>query len=120
TGYLWFYSHPGGDVFLEFCTGRGREGPEQRLADFTGTMQTDAYAVYDSLRRQRPTALKRLGCLAHIRRKWYKAAEESCAGAIWFIGQSLQLYRTEEETRSMNHEHRKALPRHKAPAFGRA
>jgi integrase len=82
TGYLWFYSHPKGDVFLEFCGGRGREGPEKRLTDFQGTIQTDAYAVYDSLRKQRPAVLKRLGCLAHIRRKWYKAAEESCTEAI--------------------------------------
>ena len=65
TGYLWFYSHPQGDVFLEFCGGRGRAGPEKRLADFKGTIKTDGYGVYDSRRRQRPTVLKRLGCLAH-------------------------------------------------------
>ena len=120
TGYLWFYSHPQGDVFLEFCTGRGREGPEQRLAGFTGTIQTDAYGVYDSLRRQRPTALKRLGCLAHIRRKWYKAAEESSAEAIWFIGQIRQLYRIEDQTRDLSAGERKALRRQKAPALWRA
>jgi transposase len=120
TGYLWFYSHPQGDVFLEFCTGRGREGPEQRLAGFTGTIQTDAYGVYDSLRRQRPTALKRLGCLAHIRRKWYKAAEESCGEAIWFIAQIRQLYRIEDETRDLNHPERKAIRRQQAPALWRA
>ena len=120
TGYLWFYSHPKGDVFLEFCTGRGREGPEQRLAKFQGTIQTDAYAVYDSLRRQRPTALQRLGCLAHIRRRWYKAAEESCAEAIWFIGQIRQLYRIEDETRDLGHVERKAIRRQKAPALWRA
>ena len=120
TGYLWFYSHPQGDVFLEFCTGRGREGPEQRLARFTGTIQTDAYGVYDSLRRQRPAALKRLGCLAHIRRRWYKAAEESCAEAIWFIGQIRQLYRIEDEARNLSHPERKAIRRQKAPALWRA
>jgi transposase len=120
TGYLWFYSTPGGDVLLEFCTGRGREGPEQRLAGFAGTIQTDAYAVYDSLRRQRPTTLKRLGCLAHIRRKWYKAAKESCGEAIWFIGQIRQLYRIEAETRNLKPEERKALRRQKAPALWRA
>ena len=120
TGYLWFYSHPQGDVFLEFCTGRGREGPEKRLVHFQGTIQTDAYAVYDSLRRQRPTALKRLGCLAHIRRKWYKAAEESCAQAIWFIGQIRQLYLIEDETRDLSHPERKAVRRQKAPALWRA
>jgi transposase len=120
TGYLWFYSHPKGDVFLEFCRGRGREGPETRLAHFQGTIQTDAYAVYDSLRRQRPTTLKRLGCLAHIRRKWYKAAEESSAEAIWFIGQIRQLYRIEDETRDLSAGERKAVRRQKAPALWRA
>jgi transposase len=120
TGYLWFYSNPKGDVFLEFCTSRGREGPEKRLANFQGTMQTDAYAVYDSLRRQRHTSLKRLSCLAHIRRKWYKAAEESCAEAIWFIGQIRQLYLVEDETRDLSEAERKAIRRQKAPALWRA
>jgi len=120
TGYLWFYSYPQGDVFLEFCGGRGREGPEKRLADFQGTIQTDAYAVYDSLRKQRPAVLKRLGCLAHIRRRWYKAAEESCAEAIWFIGQIRQLYLIEDETRDLSHLERKAVRRQKAPVLWRA
>jgi transposase len=120
TGYLWFYSNPKGDVFLEFCTGRGREGPEKRLADFEGTIQTDAYAVYDSLRRQRPKVLKRLGCAAHIRRKWYKAAEESCSEAIWFIGQIRQLYLIEDETRDLSDAERKAVRRQKAPPLWRA
>lgn len=120
TGYLWFYSHPKGDVLLEFCTGRGREGPESRLAGFQGTIQTDAYAVYDSLRRQRPTQIKRLGCLAHIRRKWYKAAEESSAEGIWFIAQIRQLYLIEDETRDLSYSERKVLRRQKAPALWHA
>ncbi len=120
TGYLWFYSHPRGDVFLEFCGSRGRAGPEQRLEHFQGAMQTDAYGVYDSLRRKRPTELRRLGCLAHIRRKWYKAAEEACTEAIWFIAQIRQLYRIEDETRDLSAAERKAVRRQKAPAFWRA
>jgi transposase len=120
TGYLWFYSNPQGDVFLEFCGGRGREGPEKRLVNFKGTIQTDAYAVYDSLRRQRPTVLKRLGCLAHVRRRWYKAAEESCTEAIWFIGQIRELYRIEDETGDLSDAERKAIRRQKAPALWRA
>ena len=40
-GYLWFYSRPGGYVFLEFHQSRGRDGPRERLRAFRGTMQTD-------------------------------------------------------------------------------
>jgi hypothetical protein len=120
TGYLWFYSHPKGDVFLEFCGSRGREGPAERLRKFKGTIQTDAYAVYDSLRRERPSQLKRLGCLAHARRRWYKAAQESCAQSIWFIAQIRQLYLIEDETRDLSHAQRKAVRLGKAPALWRA
>jgi transposase len=120
TGFLWFYSNPLGDVLLEFCGSRGRAGPEKRLREFRGTIQTDAYAVYDSLRKERPTVLKRLGCLAHIRRKWYKAAEESCAEAIEFIGQIRQLYLIEDQTRDLSAAERKTVRRQKAPVLWRA
>ena len=78
-GYLWFYSRPGGYVFLEFHSSRGRDGPRQRLRGFRGTMQTDGYELYDALRKEQPRALKRIGCASHARRKLYKALLESCS-----------------------------------------
>jgi len=120
TGYLWFYSVPGGDVFLEFCGSRGREAPQKRLENFKGTIQTDAYQVYDSLRRERPSTLRRVGCLAHSRRRFYKAAQESSAQAIWFIAQMRQLYKIEDEAADLPPEQRRTLRRQKAPAYWRA
>jgi transposase len=69
-GYLWFYAVPGADVLLEFDRSRGQEPVRRRLQDFVGTIQTDAYELYDALRRQKPT-LERIGCLAHARRYLY-------------------------------------------------
>ena len=46
-GYLWFYAVPGGDVILEFDRSRGQEPVRRRLQDFVGTIQTDAYEVYE-------------------------------------------------------------------------
>jgi transposase len=92
TGYLWIYAVPGQDVFLEFSPTRGQEAPRQRLAGFHGTIQTDAYAVYDALRRDRPRSLRRIGCATHARRRFYQALEESASEAVWFIGQLRQLY----------------------------
>jgi len=120
TGYLWFYSRPDGDVFLEFSDTRGRDSPRQRLRHFTGTIQTDAYEVYDSLRRERPATLKRLGCLSHSRRRFYKALAESCSEAIWFVAQIRQLYRIEDEIREASPEQRKAVRWQKAPPFWKA
>ncbi len=51
-GYLWFYAVPRGDVILDFDRSRALKVVQQRLQDFTGTIQTDAYEVYQSLERK--------------------------------------------------------------------
>jgi transposase len=74
-GYLWTYSRPGEDVIFVCHPGRGHEHPEQDLADFTGWLQCDAYAVYPLLARERAKdrPLRLLGCWAHARRKLVEA-----------------------------------------------
>jgi len=116
-GYLWFYSRPGGYVFLEFHQSRGRDGPRERLRGFRGTMQTDGYDLYDALRREQPRQLKRIGCVSHARRKFYKALLESCSEALWFIGQMRQLYRLERELKDASPAERRKGRLQKAPTI---
>jgi transposase len=116
-GYLWFYSRPGGYVFLEFHPSRGRDGPRERLRGFRGTMQTDGYDLYDALRKEQPRQLKRIGCVSHARRKFYKALLESCSEALWFIGQMRQLYRLERELKDASPAERRRGRLQKAPAI---
>ena len=116
-GYLWFYSRPGGYVFLEFHQSRGREGPRERLRGFHGTMQTDGYELYDALRKEQPGRLRRIGCTAHLRRKFYKALLESCSEALWFIGQMRELYRLERELKDLSAPERRQGRLKQAPAI---
>ena len=116
-GYLWFYSRPGGYVFLEFHQSRGRDAPRQRLRNFNGTMQTDGYELYDALRKEQPHTLKRIGCTSHARRKFYKALLESCSQALWFIGQMRQLYQLERELKDGSPEERRKGRLQQAPAI---
>jgi transposase len=95
-GYLWFYAVPGQDVILEFSPSRGQQTPKARLEGFRGRLQADAYEVYPCIQRDLPGIILH-GCLAHSRRKFYQAALQGTAEAIWFIGQMRQLYRIEEE-----------------------
>jgi transposase len=118
-GYLWFYSVPGGDVLLEFCEGRGRDGPAERLKDFSGTIQSDAYTVYESLRRQRPRALKRIGCLSHARRRFFKALTQSVSEGLWFILKIRELYQIEDRLRDCSAEERRRGRLAQAPAIWR-
>lgn len=107
-GYLWFYAVPGGDVFLDFQGTRGRAAPHAQLADFRGTIQTDAYEVYDSLKKV-VADLVRIGCAAHARRKFYRALKDGDRRAIGFISQFGQLYRLEREAKSLTPEQRHRL-----------
>lgn len=115
-GYLWFYAVPGGDVCLVFDRRRSLEPVAQRLATFTGTIQTDAYEVYQALVRRTP-GLTRLGCLAHARRRFYAALVEAPADAVWCIGEIRRLYQIEAEARSLSPPARHTLRQQRAPAI---
>lgn len=96
-GYLWTYSRPGGDVLFEWRTSRSREGPEQFLKMFRGKLQTDGYAAYESLARERKDLIL-VGCWAHARRGFHEALGESKLAA-WFVRQIGLLYAVEKKLR---------------------
>jgi hypothetical protein len=87
-------------VILEFDPSRGLAPVRKRLRGFVGTIQTDAYEVYQSLERKE-THIRRIGCLAHARRYVIKAVQENLAAAVWFITQIRSLYRIEDEIRDL-------------------
>lgn len=77
-GFFWPYLNPMiRGVFFDFQDGRSRAGPGEILSDFSGMIQTDGYAVYGSLVKQRTASgtppLVCAACLAHVRRKFYEA-----------------------------------------------
>jgi transposase len=118
-GYLWFYAVPRGDVILEFSRSRGQQVPRQRLQGFQGTIQTDAYEVYQALERK-DASLRRMGCLAHTRRGFYQALKESVTEAVWFIRQIRQLYRLEDQIREADPSERYRFRQERAPPFWEA
>jgi transposase len=114
-GYLWFYAVPGGDVVLEFDRHRSLDPVRKRLKTFVGTIQTDAYEVYQALARQE-NDIQRIGCLAHARRRFYTALREALPDALWFITQIRALYRIEDAARAIGPVAREAL-RHEQQAL---
>jgi transposase len=96
-GYLWVYSRPGGDVLFEWRVSRSREGPEEFLKNFRGKLQTDGYAAYESLAKERGD-LTLIGCWAHARRGFHEALAETKLAA-WFVRQIGLLYAVEKQLR---------------------
>jgi len=113
-GYLWFYAAPGGDVILDFHRSRGLFPVQQRLKDFVGTIQTDAYEVYQSLERKE-SLIERIGCLAHARRRFYAALKENLPDSVWFINQIRLLYKIEDHVRELDAPERYAFRQQNAP-----
>jgi transposase len=75
TCWLWQYSSPL-LVYFDYHKSRGREGPEEILRNFTGTLQTDGYAVYPNVAGK---AHAQAGCMSHARRKFVNASKAAPA-----------------------------------------
>jgi transposase len=115
-GYLWFFARPGGDILLVFDRGRSHKVPVEQLQGFAGLFQSDDFSAYQTLLSKMP-GLRRAGCAAHVRRRFYEAALEGDRQAIWFIGRFRQLYRLEDEVRDQTPEARQSLRQAQAPAI---
>jgi transposase len=102
-GYLWTYSRPGEDVVFVCHPGRGHEHPEKDLADFSGWLQCDAYAVYPKLARERPKdrPLRLLGCWAHTRRKLVEAEADRPEATQPALKLIRDLYKIEAQAREL-------------------
>jgi len=99
-GYLWCAHHPGGDVLYHWETSRGAKCLHNIIpADFTGTLQCDAYAAYPSFANNRERPLTLAGCWAHVRRNFYEAREQAPLRATWILRQIAHLYRIEKNLR---------------------
>lgn len=70
SGYLWFAGRPNGPIVCDWRLGRAHEYASALLRGFTGTLQADGYQAYDAL-AGKVEGLVRVGCLAHVRRKWF-------------------------------------------------
>ncbi len=71
-GYYWVYCDPiRGLALFDYHPGRGGQYPHATLDGFRGSLQTDGYAVYEAFDKRPGITL--LGCLAHVRRKFFEA-----------------------------------------------
>lgn len=115
-GYLWFFGVPKGDLVLVFDRGRSHHVAADRLRGFSGLFQSDDFSAYETLLKKMP-GLRRAGCAAHARRKFYEAALEKDRQAIWFIGRFRQLYRIEDQVRDKTPQERQAIRMAQAPVI---
>jgi hypothetical protein len=116
--YLWQYGRPHGAVVFDFRMGRGREGPKHFLGNFDGLLQSDGYAVYDSVGGPK---MVHACCWSHARRKFVEAVKlhPQDAEAVRIVRLIDELFAIDAEARMANLDHaaRHLLRSKKAPAL---
>src|SRR6267143_4804363 len=114
--YLWQYGRPHGAVVFDFRMGRGREGPKRFLGNFDGLLQSDGYAVYDSVGGPK---MVHACCWSHARRKFVEAVKlhPQDAEAVRIVRLIEALFAIDAEARAANLDHaaRHLLRSKKAP-----
>jgi transposase len=114
-GYHWVYYSPLDKlVCFDYRKGRGREGPEEFLDGFRGTLQSDGYQAYNEFEKREGITL--LACLAHARRKFDQALNNDPERAEYALQQMQALYAIEREAREqeLSHDQRKNLRQDKS------
>lgn len=97
-GNLWFAGRPCGPVICDWQLGRAHEHAKTLLRGFSGTLQADGYQAYDALAKK-DTGLVRVGCLAHVRRKWFESLSEAPRKANLALKIFKRIYTIEAEYR---------------------
>jgi len=117
-GWMWVVVDPiSGRVLFEYDESRSKQAANRVLSNFTGRyLQTDGYASYNGVAARE--GVDRLGCLAHVRRKFFDARNSDPQRAEHALAIFKKIYGHDSKTANMNPEQRKAYRlEHIAPLY---
>ena len=98
-GYLWTALVPGKCMVYDWHASRAAACLEALLGpEFKGKVQCDGYSAYPAFAKDK-AGVELIGCLAHARRGFFEAQEQSPQVAGWILNQIGILYGWEERLR---------------------
>ncbi|UCF41674.1 MAG: IS66 family transposase [Gemmatimonadota bacterium] len=100
--YLWGYGPPWGEVVYDFSLDRSRANPKRFLEGFQGVLQVDAYGGFNAVCRSQDVV--RVGCFAHVRRKFVEAERDAPKDTRMALALIQQLYRIEQDLKEIGAE----------------
>lgn len=106
TGRLWGYLGDKKEVVFQATMTRGGEHASEFLQNFSSYLQVDAYAGYNDFIEK--TSAIRVGCWAHVRRKFFDAKSldpPRCKEILSFIGELFSIERYAKEKELSPEEH---------------
>lgn len=109
-GYIWTtigdLAHP--YTTFHYTDSRSRDGPARFLKGYVGSLQTDAYASYESVINESAGKIIAVSCWAHVRRECYDARHNQPREVHYVLGLIAQLYDVEDEVRGRSDDERLA------------
>jgi len=121
NSYFWVIVRPKEGVLFQFDPGRAHTVAMEMMDGYSGRLQTDGFAAYETLESKNPW-LKRFACWGHARRKFIEAIEREGAAAAWYVAEIQRLYRIEAEAREQvldDHAHSALRAERSAPVLAR-
>jgi hypothetical protein len=98
--YFWAYVGDADEVAFDFSMGRGSEAPLKALSGFRGRyLQADGYSGYSPVERANPSMV-RVGCMTHMRRKFYDARALDPERCLMLLARVRELYEVEKDARA--------------------
>ena len=98
---IWTYVSTQGIIY-ESTDDRCQDAPVAFLSGFTGYLQCDAYAGYNSLFQRIINPVKEVACWAHARRKFIETEQSSVRQAHEAVAHIRCLYAIEKEAKSLD------------------
>lgn len=114
TGYLWGMRAPPG-VYFHYAPSRAASVARELFSDFEGFVHTDAYAGYNPVFL--PESCTRVGCWAHVRRKFVEVQKVSGKESAFVLKAISQIYAVEKKIRNLTPQERFAVRQKKTVAL---
>lgn len=99
-GYFWGVHAPPNLAFFEYFDTRSGEAAKEVLKGFIGHAQTDAYAGYNPVLL--PDRVKRIACMAHIRRRFIEGQKLAPSECGRIVKQISELYKLEAKWKELD------------------
>lgn len=114
--YMWVTCRSGKNpiILFDYFPGRSGDIPVKLLEGFKGYLQADGYGGYNKICSS--DGVIRLGCMAHCRRRFFKAFKHTKHQNIGSRGLSYiqKLYKIEEKSKNLNPEDRHEIRKKEA------
>ena len=98
-GYYWVYHAVEDNIIVfSYSRSRSRDGPNEFLKGFKGTLQVDGYAGYNEVLSREDVVWS--ACMAHVRRKFDESLNSSRDEATYALDAMKQWFAAEKESKN--------------------